>query len=148
VRITDSKASITHKGPVQPSEHFKIREERESAVEDGAIVLQIFEQIGFRVWFRYQKFRQEYDIALGGAGRHYLRVAVDETPVGDFAEFEGSEEGIREVTRSMGFNDSQYLRDSYYALYLKHCARRGVVPGHMVFPARNESNNSELSKGR
>lgn len=134
VRVTAQRAFITHKGPVQPSSHFKIREERETAVESGRVALEIFQQLGLRVWFRYQKYRQEYDIPLRSEPGLSLRVALDETPVGIFAEFEGAEEGIRDAARRMGYGDAEFLRDSYYGLYLQYCRKTGCEPSHMVFP--------------
>ena len=85
VRIEPGKNLVTFKGPVQPS-HMKVREELETVVGDGETMLRCFEHLGYRVWFRYQKYREEY--ALGDA-----MIAIDETPVGVFVEVEGSEQG-------------------------------------------------------
>ena len=52
-------------------------------------LLQVLERIGMSVCFRYQKYRREF--AIGE-----VHVAVDETPIGNYVEFEGSEDGIRE----------------------------------------------------
>ena len=82
VRIEAGQNLLTFKGPVQPS-HMKVREEIETVVGDGETMLRCFEQLGYRVWFRYQKYREEY--ALGDA-----IIAIDETPVGVFVEVEGS----------------------------------------------------------
>ena len=58
IRIEQGRALCTFKGPVQPS-RMKLREERETVVSDGETLLYIFRQIGFEVWFRYEKYREE-----------------------------------------------------------------------------------------
>ena len=67
VRIESGKSLLTFKGPVQRSP-VKAREEVETVVGDGTSLLCCFEQLGYRVWFRYQKYREEYslgDVVLG-----------------------------------------------------------------------------------
>src|ERR687883_2128615 len=89
VRMESGKSFVTFKGPVQPS-LTKIREELETLVTDGALLLQIFEELGFHVWFRYQKYREEFAV-------DEVIVAIDETPVGIFVEIEGRDRGIAET---------------------------------------------------
>jgi hypothetical protein len=60
-------------------------------------------------------------------------VAIDETPIGNYVEFEGSENGIRDVTGKLGIAETQYLRSSYYSLYLEYCRKNGETPKYMVF---------------
>ena len=62
-----------------------------------------------------------------------LQLALDTTPIGNFAELEGSEGGIREVAARLGFDETHYLRESYYALFLEYCRRQGEKPGDMIF---------------
>lgn len=126
VRRAGESSCLTFKGPPRPESVFKIREELETRLEDGSVALRVLERLGLRVWFRYQKYRQEFEI-------DGVVVAVDETPVGDYAEFEGPEERIRALTRKMGIEPSQFINSSYYSLYLEHCRERGAAPGHMVF---------------
>ncbi len=59
VRQESGTSLLTFKGPVQPSV-MKLREELETAVGDGTLVLRLLEELGFRVWFRYQKYREEF----------------------------------------------------------------------------------------
>jgi adenylate cyclase class 2 len=126
VRFADGLCSLTFKGPSKPEGLFKIREELETRLEDGSTALQIFNRLGFTICFQYQKYRQEY--AIGET-----HVAVDETPIGNYVEFEGTEQGILDLTRRIGIEESQFLRFSYYSIYLKHCREIGVTPGFMVF---------------
>ncbi len=126
IRFVDGKHFVTYKGPPRPEGIFKVREELETTVENGEILLQTFERIGMRVTFRYQKYRQEFD--AGG-----VHIAIDETPIGNYAEFEGSEAAIREVTRKLEIDEAQFLRSSYYSLYVEYCSEKGKAPGFMTF---------------
>jgi len=63
-----------------------------------------------------------------------IHLAVDETPVGCYAELEGPEECIRQVAIKLGFAEAEFLRDSYYSLYIRFCKEQGETPGHMLFP--------------
>jgi adenylate cyclase, class 2 len=140
VRLAGDECYLTFKGPPVQGGIFKTREELETRIEDAAIVLQVLERIGMRVCFRYQKYRREF--VLDG-----VHVAVDETPIGDYAEMEGSEEAIRGLAHKMGIEESQFLRFSYYALYLDHCQKKGVIPQYMVFQAmRSEIDDPESQR--
>ena len=66
---------------------MKVRDEFETVVGDGVLLLRVFEELGFHVWFRYEKYREEFS-------HEDVIVAIDETPVGVFVEIEGSEQGI------------------------------------------------------
>src|SRR5687768_18563244 len=48
IRMENGKSRITFKGPVQPSA-MKLREEFETLVGDGVLLLRIFEELGFQV---------------------------------------------------------------------------------------------------
>lgn len=133
VRTEAEGALLTFKSPAEISDLFKIREELEIEVGNGAMAVEIFERLGLKVWFRYQKYRTEYAARAGSRKDQELHIALDETPIGIYAEFEGSQEGIREAAGRMDFDESRFLRDSYYELYLQHCHRSGLWPTHMVF---------------
>lgn len=133
VRIVGDSALLTFKGPLRPSGLFKIREELESSAGDGAALVVILERLGLKVWFRYQKYRQEFRVSFGRGRRNEVLIALDETPIGTFAEFEGPETGIRKIARSMGFRQSQYLRDSYAALYVQYCQEHQMAVRQMTF---------------
>ena len=134
VRLTDEANFLTFKGQPLPSEVFKSREELETTVADGTMALRILEQLGLRVWFRYQKYRQEFTVPSGRRPADEVHIAVDRTPIGDFVEFEGSEDGIRDIAGMLGFEESQFLQDSYYSLYVRYCRDRGEPVTNMIFP--------------
>jgi adenylate cyclase class 2 len=133
VRLARGTALVTYKGPPLPIDLFKKREEWETQAADGAVLLHIFTELGLAVWFRYQKHREEYTLTLGSSADKVLHIALDETPIGDFAELEGPEPGILEAAAKLGLRESEFICDSYYGLYLRHCQDRGVAPGEMVF---------------
>jgi adenylate cyclase class 2 len=125
VRIESGRNLLTFKGPVQPSP-MKLREEIETIVGDGETMLRCLDHLGYRVWFRYQKYREEY--ALGD-----VTIAIDETPVGVFVEIEGSEQGITDAARALGRGPDDYLLDSYRALFMEYRRARGLPPTDMIF---------------
>jgi len=126
IRCENGKSRITFKGPIQPSS-MKLRDEFETVVGDGALLLRIFEDLGFHVWFRYEKYREEYS-------REDVTVAIDETPVGVFVEVEGSEQGITSMAEALGRGPDDYVVDSYRSLFLKHRDAHGLTASDMVFP--------------
>jgi predicted adenylyl cyclase CyaB len=131
IRSTDELCTVTYKGAPRPAGPFKQREELEFTAGDKASCLQIFRRLGLEVWFRYQKFREEFEMSCDAGTVH---VAVDDTPIGGFAEIEGAEAAIREVASTLGFAESDFLKESYYTLYQEECRKAGLVPADMVFP--------------
>jgi adenylate cyclase class 2 len=125
VRCEGGKSLLTYKGPVLPG-LLKIRDEFETVVADGEALLTILESIGLHVWFRYEKFREEFsadDVVM----------AVDETPVGTFVELEGGEAAIHATARALGKTLDDYITDSYRFLYLQHRDANGLAGHDMVF---------------
>jgi adenylate cyclase class 2 len=125
VRVESGKSLLTFKGPVQPS-WMKVRDELETVVGDGSLVVRILEELGFYVWFRYQKYREEFSL-------DDVIIALDETPVGTFVEVEGGDHGIAEVAQALGCGPQDYLVDSYRRLYMCDCQARGIPIGDMLF---------------
>ena len=127
VRMDGGRSLLTFKGPVQPA-LVKVREELETIVGDGHLLLHILEELGFHVWFRYQKYREEFAM-------DDCIVTVDETPVGVFVEIEGGERGIAHVAEALGRGPADYLLESYRGLFVEHCAQRGMPATDMLFDA-------------
>jgi adenylate cyclase class 2 len=133
IRAVEDDAWVTFKGPPEDSALFKIREELETRVESARIALEVFERLGMRSWFRYQKYRSEYRVQRGSPGGGAVQLAYDETPIGVYTELEGSPEDIRRVAGMLGFSESVFVRDSYYALYVRFCVARNQDVADMVF---------------
>ncbi len=125
LRRDGERSFITLKNPV-PHATLKVRDEIETGVGDADVIARILGELGFEVWFRYEKYREEF--ALEG-----LIVAIDETPVGTFVELEGTDDGITSAAVALGRGPTDYVLDSYRTLYVNDCLARGVSPGHMVF---------------
>jgi adenylate cyclase class 2 len=130
VRVENGKSRLTFKGPVQPST-MKLREEIETVVGDGEILLRVFEELGLHVWFRYEKYREEF-------AHEDVIVTIDETPVGVFVEIEGSETGIMSMAAALGRSPADYISDSYRALFLRHRDELGLVGPDMLFGIGDE----------
>lgn len=125
VRIDGDNAYVTFKGTPTLGT-TKVREELETTVDDGELLLRLFERLGFRVCFRYQKYREEF--------RHGdLTIAVDESPIGTFVELEGREEDILTMAAALERPTTDFVLDSYRALFLWHREARGATAAHMLF---------------
>ena len=125
VRSEGGKSLLTFKGPAVPG-LIKIREEHETVVADGSALLAILESLGLHVWFRYEKYREEF------SGDDTV-IAIDETPVGVFVEIEGGEAAIHDVARALGKRPGDYITDSYRFLFLQHRDANGLDGHDMVF---------------
>lgn len=125
IRIEQGKSLLTFKGPVRPSS-MKLREEIETVVGDGDALLHLFQELGFEVWFRYQKYREEF--ASGD-----VIIALDETPMGTFVEIEGGEEGIIEMSKALGYSPGDFIVDSYRTLFCQYREQHNLAATDMVF---------------
>jgi adenylate cyclase class 2 len=127
IRTEGGKSRLTFKGPVQPAA-VKTREELETVVGDGEVLQRVLEELGLHVWFRYEKYREEFaleDVVL----------AIDETPVGVFVEIEGSEPRIAAAAQALGRSPDEFVLDSYRTLWLKHREATGQGGTDMLFDA-------------
>ena len=125
IRTDSGKSMLTFKGPVQPG-LMKLRDEYETVISDGEVLKHVLEELGLHVWFRYEKYREEFS-------HEDVIVAIDETPVGVFVEIEGTENGIAEMTAALGRTPDDYIVDSYRSLFLQHREQCGLTGSDMVF---------------
>ena len=132
IRRVGGDALLTYKGPAADA-RYKKRHELEVHVSDPSVLEVIFQQIGYQPVFRYEKFRTEY-VKSPAAGK----VLLDETPVGNFLELEGSPRWIDRTARLLGFSSGDYITGSYGYLHMIYCRERGIQPKDMLFrPRRN-----------
>jgi len=127
VRSDGGTTVLTFKGPAQPGT-MKIREEHETVVGDGTALARVLDDLGFHVWFRYEKYREEFT-------RPGVTIAIDETPIGTFVEIEGDESAILATTAAMGRSESDFIRQSYRSLFTESGSAELTGPD-MTFPVR------------
>jgi len=125
IRTEAGKSLLTFKGPVLPGS-MKVRDEHETVISDGEVLQHVLEELGLHVWFRYEKYREEY-------AAEDVTIAIDETPVGTFVEIEGGEEGILRMTLALGRTPSDFVLDSYRGLFVRHREEFGLTGQNMVF---------------
>lgn len=117
-------AHLTYKGPANIKDGVKVRIERETVVESPDEAHAILEALGYKVVRRYEKKREEW--RLGG-----VTVALDRTPIGDFAEFEG--EGGERVAVRCGFEIEQAETRNYLEIYDDYLRENPDAPPDMLF---------------
>ena len=131
VRRVGLHSVLTYKGPAEQG-RYKKRHEIEVALPDSFGVEQILNELGYHPIFRYEKFRTEF-AKPPRAGK----VLLDETPIGNYLEIEGSPRWIDSTARLLGFSLGDYITRSYGYLYLAYCRERRIPPGDMLFTAKD-----------
>jgi adenylate cyclase, class 2 len=124
--------AIGYVGPGGDRRH-KVREEIETELTDGATMQRIFEGLGLRGWFRYEKFRTTYVLPKRHGWAKGLLIEVDETPIGTFVELEGQAMAIDRAAKELGYSTRDYVLKNYLVLYVEECKRSGVEPKDMLF---------------
>jgi adenylate cyclase, class 2 len=118
---------LTYKGPSQAGK-YKKRQEIEIDLPDATGLDEILTHIGYHPVFRYEKFRTEY-----ARPSNTGKVLLDETPIGNFLEIEGSPRWIDQTARLLGYAHADYITRSYGYLYLAYCRERRTRPKDMLF---------------
>ena len=114
----------------------KVRDEIEAQVTDTGNLVKIFEGLGMRGWFRYEKYRTTYQLPATKSWARGLLIEVDETPIGTFVELEGPPAAIDRAATELGYSKRDYILTNYLALYAEDCRRKGQQPQNMLFPAK------------
>jgi adenylate cyclase class 2 len=128
----------TVRGVSDEGARFKVREETETELTDSIALTKIFEGLGMRGWFSYEKYRTTWQLGAKEKWAKDLLIEVDETPVGTYVELEGPPEAIDRAAEAFGFARKDYLLKNYLTLYAEDCRRRGVAPGNMLFEAKKK----------
>src|SRR5215471_11281757 len=128
----------TVRGVTDEGARFKVREETETELMDSGALTKIFEGLGMRGWFSYEKYRTTWKLGAKEKWAKDLLIEVDETPVGTFVELEGPPDAIDRAAKTFGFARKDYLLKNYLALYAEDCRRRGVAPGNMLFETKKK----------
>ncbi len=123
----DSRGAwMTYKGPARFEGRIKIRQEHETEVTDSEQARRLFESLGYAVTRRYEKRREMWRV--GG-----VTVALDHTPIGDFAELEG--DAAEALSKRLGFDPAHAERRNYLRLYQDYLREHPDAPADMTFPS-------------
>jgi adenylate cyclase, class 2 len=125
LRRTDDGATLTFKGPARFEDGAKTREERETAVSDPNEMDRILAALGFERRFRYEKRREEWSM-------DDCVIALDETPIGSFAEIEGDPAAIRRALQNLQLDPAESLPYSYAELYARRRRENPALPPDML----------------
>ncbi len=106
---------LTLKGHAEEDGPVKAKSEVETWVSDGAAVLALFEELGFSIAVRYQKYRTAFTCPVEGC--ESVDLTLDETPLGDFLEIEGDPAQIHRVAVALGYSRAGYETRSYLEIH-------------------------------
>jgi adenylate cyclase, class 2 len=131
VRRYGTQWVLTHKclpGNLDPAARHKQRVETETTVGDGEALATIFENLGYRASFIYEKWRTEYADGTG-------HCVLDETPIGLYAELEGPGDWIDATGKRLGVDPNEFMTLSYGRLFEEWQQRTGSPAEHLTFDA-------------
>lgn len=136
IRSYAGRWTVTHKrlpevGPGEDTHKHRI--ETETEVTDGAALEQIFLSLGLVPAFRYEKWRAEWTDGQG-------HCVIDETPIGNYAELEGSAEWIDSAAARLGVAPAQYITLSYGRLFDLWRGERHSAAQDLTFAAVSQAN--------
>jgi len=137
------RALVTFKRPLLAAgtigkERHKVREEIELEASDHRALAKIFEGLGMRGWFQYEKLRTTFRLPHSQAWAKRLLIELDDTPIGLFLELEGTASAIDRAAKALGFLKSDYILANYMVLYREYCQRRGEQPTDMLFAKKKQ----------
>lgn len=131
IRRIGRQTLLTYKGPSEPG-RYKKRPELEFYLPPNSPVEDVFAHLGYHPVFRYEKFRTECT-----KPPDHDKVLLDETPIGNFLELEGSPRWIDRMARLLGYSRADYITRSYGYLYSAHCRERRTQAKDMLFKKRS-----------
>lgn len=131
IRELPEGALLTFKGKVLQHEKFKTRPEEETLCQDKQAIKGILHSIGLKIYFRYEKYREEYIL-------NDALVCIDELPFGFFLEIEGDEANIDRVTEILQLDRNVFSKKSYAAIYAEICRQAGKPFSDILFNPEDE----------
>jgi adenylate cyclase class 2 len=139
IRNYAGRWTVTHKrlpdvGPGEDTHKHRI--ETETEVSDGDALATVFLSIGLVAAFRYEKWRTEWQDGEG-------HCVVDETPIGNYAELEGSAAWIDRAAARLGIDPSQYSTLSYGRLFDLWRQQRNSAAEDLTFAAVAQTTQSQ-----
>lgn len=112
LRTSGKKAYLTFKGAPRKSRRFKVREEFETEVKRPEYLRKILKGLGLIPVFRYEKRRTVFR-------KGTLKICLDETGAGNFAEFEGEREKIVRFSKVLGVPRTDWIKQDYVQLLIE-----------------------------
>jgi adenylate cyclase class 2 len=144
--VTFKRPLITAASPLKRERH-KVREEIEFEVSEPETLATIFEALGLRPSFQYEKFRTTFRLPASKRWARRLLLELDETPIGIFLELEGPANAIDRAAKALGFTHTDYLLANYMTLYREFCLSRKEKPRDMLFaPNKNRTGRPSFTK--
>ena len=139
VRQSGRTAWLTVKGPVQQNKAHKIRNEIEIEISNANTTITLLETLGYSIAWRYEKYRRCFT-KTDEPGK----ILLDETPIGNYLELEGSAIWIDNTSVTLGFSRSDYIIASYRSLFEQYRRSHSVGP-NMIFDHRIVTNSSDAN---
>ncbi len=135
IRSYAGRWTLTHKrlpdaGPGE--DRHKHRVETETEVADGIALAGVFLSLGLVAAFRYEKWRTEWHDGEG-------HCVVDETPIGNYAELEGTAEWIDRAAARLGIDSADYITLSYGRLFDQWREQHASAATDLTFAAVSAS---------
>lgn len=127
LRSYGSSWKLTHKSGGKATRHSS-RAELETGVSDGKQMEAILRALGYSPSFRYEKFRAEWTDGKGS-------VVVDQTPIGNFCEIEGTPRWIDATAKKLGVEQQEYITKNYATLFAEWKQQTNNTATEMTFKA-------------
>ena len=130
LRTTEKGALLTYKGRASFVRGVKSRLELESGVAEPDRIAGLLVELGFAPRFTYDKRRTTWRFT----SPERPVVAVDETPLGLFAELEGEDKAVRTLAEELEVPEDSFIPESYVGLWAKAREKDPSLSPDMVFP--------------
>jgi adenylate cyclase class 2 len=135
IRHYNGRWLLTHKRVPDSGigeDRHKHRVETETELSDGTALAEVFTSIGLVPVFRYEKWRTEWADNTG-------HCVVDETPLGVFAELEGTPDWIDSITLQLGIAPRDQMTLSYGRLFEEWKEQTGSSAQDLTFDAVSQN---------
>ncbi len=135
IRQYNGKCILTHKRIPDSGigeDRHKHRIETETQIEDGEALATVFQSLNLLPAFHYEKWRTEWSDGIG-------HCVVDETPIGNYAELEGTSEWIDQAAHRLSVLREDYLTLSYGRLFELWRIEHNSLAENLTFAAISDA---------